>query len=669
MGRHIRVPVLGFLLVSIACGNHEDEIKSSSGRLALTNASGDKEASALLAQLRTKHIKKVVLPSALDGQWYRESVRETYETALPESNSVAISPQSSNAMGTVAAFTVTPRSTPESRNGYAEVTMPQRAIGYFEVKGSRNLGIRARLRNAGNAEGRVSGDYVVYANAYGEGNHVLHRAGVDGLEDFISFDRRPAAPVVTYDIELGPAVSGLRLVADTLELLSTDGYPLLRVSPPSLVDAQGVTHSAALALTGCAFDADPRVPWNRAVTPPSAKECQLRVQWDDTNVAYPALLDPTWSTTGSMAVARSSHTVSALPNGDVLAVGGSSGGAGLASAEIYSRENGVWAATGSMLSPRSAHSANELLDGSVVVLGGYSSDPSSSETYDPATGLWTAAGVMPSARAAHASITLSDGRVLATGGINPSNNFSYDALVALYEPATRTWSPSATMASSRALHSLQALADGRILAIGGSPSGGVASASCEIYDPSTNVWTATGSMATARYGSATATTQAGLIFVGGGYGGGFLSSVETYDPSTGTWTTRTPMSQARNGASATVAPGGRIIVAGGWSGTTFWNTTQIFDPTSMSWATGPTMLSPRGGHGAIAHDGVLLAVGGRQGSTSYLATAEVISLAPPSDAGRNVHGQRQRNRVRSELAEHDAGMAAIVHEPRCARYE
>lgn len=497
----------------------------------------------------------------------------------------------------------------------------------------RGVGVRARLSNALNAEGKIAGDYVVYPNAYGIGNHVLYRATANGLEDFISFDRRPETPVVSYDIELSSAVSGLRLVANTLELLNGEGYPLLRVAPPSIVDAHGVTHPAALALSGCAFDSDPRVPWNRAVTAPSAKECRLRVQWDDTDVTYPALLDPTWSTTGSMAAARNSHSVSALQNGDVLAVGGSSGGSGLASAEIYSRAHGVWAATGSMLSARSAHSANELPDGSILVLGGYSLDGSSSETYDPATGVWSAAGAMPSARAAHASISLTDGRVLATGGINPSNNYSYDALAAIYDPFTRAWSPSATMASSRALHSLLRLADGRILAIGGSPSGGAATASCEIYDPGTNVWTATGSMATARYNAATTATQTGSVFVAGGYGGGFLSSVETYNPTTGTWTTRAPMQQARNGASATVAPDGSIIVAGGWSGTSFWNTTQTFDPTSMSWSSGPTMLSPRGGHGAIAHEGVLLTVGGRQGSTSYLATAELIDLnqPPPPD--------------------------------------
>lgn len=114
MRRKILVPTLGFVLVSVACGNHEDEVTSFSSQSALTTASDDTEAAALLAQLRTKHTKRVMLPSAVDGHLYSAGQRETDATALPNTNGVTISAKSANTKGPAAALTVTPKSGAES---------------------------------------------------------------------------------------------------------------------------------------------------------------------------------------------------------------------------------------------------------------------------------------------------------------------------------------------------------------------------------------------------------------------------------------------------------------------------------------------------------------------------------------------------------------------------
>ncbi len=63
------------------------------------------------------------------------------------------------------------------------------------------------------------------------------------------------------------------------------------------------------------------------------------------------LYDPgtgAWTATGSMATARTGHSLTVLPNGLVLAVGGDTGAGPVASAELYDPVSGAWSPTGSM---------------------------------------------------------------------------------------------------------------------------------------------------------------------------------------------------------------------------------------------------------------------------------------------------------------------------------
>ena len=92
-----------------------------------------------------------------------------------------------------------------------------------------------------------------------------------------------------------------------------------------------------------------------------------------------AFASGTFQRTGSMNVARISHTATLLSNGEVLVAGGdnsSLGGNCPSSAELFNPSTGAWTLTGCMTTARGNHQAVLLPSGEVLVAGGGSaSDP------------------------------------------------------------------------------------------------------------------------------------------------------------------------------------------------------------------------------------------------------------------------------------------------------
>ena len=140
-----------------------------------------------------------------------------------------------------------------------------------------------------------------------------------------------------------------------------------------------------------------------------------------------------WTPTGTLALPRSTHTMTSLSNGQVLVAGGldfDSRGApySLSSAELYHSSTGNWVPTGEMDAERSTHTATLLKNGKVLAAGGYSASPfssarlSSAEIYDPTTGMWISTGTLSVARNAHTAVLLQSGKVLIVGGFDDTTS-------------------------------------------------------------------------------------------------------------------------------------------------------------------------------------------------------------------------------------------------------
>jgi hypothetical protein len=181
----------------------------------------------------------------------------------------------------------------------------------------------------------------------------------------------------------------------------------------------------------------------------------------------------TWTAAAVMATARSSHTATLLQNGQVLVAGGTTQVNGTnavtAAAEIYDPTTGAWSTTGSLATARTSHTATLLGDGRVLAAGGYSmpgaGELGSVEIYDPALGTWQSAPPMSTARALHTAALVDNGAVLVAGGLDTTDSALPTA--ELFDPTAVTWSPIASMNHSRILHTATPLDSGMVLVAGG----------------------------------------------------------------------------------------------------------------------------------------------------------------------------------------------------------
>jgi hypothetical protein len=524
----------------------------------------------------------------------------------------------------------------------AELALPARASGAFRLKArGSQLALSARLRETRDVAGEPADGYVVYPNAGPSGSTLLHRATDEGTEDYLTFERAPSAPEVSYQVELSAQVAGLRLVSNTLELLDAGGDPKLRVEPPYLISADGSRVEAQLAVRGCNVDDSPVEPWDRPTTDPGARSCDVHVSWDGAAVEYPAVLDPSWSTTGQMVASRSYPASAVLSTGRVLAAGGkNSAGTVLASAEIYNPTTRTWSTTGSMATARMYAAGVRLASGNVLVAGGESSAAAalaSAEQFNSSTGTFATASSMVTARRTGFTATLlTNNKVLVVGGFNSSGNRTANA--ELYTPpavsGAGTWASTTAMAVAQADHVAVRLTsgalNGRVLVAGfNAPS-------AQLFNPTGNTWSSTAAMKVPRQFAAATVLNDGKVLVVGGIELDAAGSAEVFDPNlaTPTWTRTGSPRYPRSGATATKLSDGRVLVyglslssQGGGD-----KAAEVFNPTWGTWIPQPDAATMRlSGHLShlLGNGRVLIAGGYSTGLAATRASEEYISTTTP----------------------------------------
>jgi N-acetylneuraminic acid mutarotase len=284
----------------------------------------------------------------------------------------------------------------------------------------------------------------------------------------------------------------------------------------------------------------------------------------------------TWSNGPDLPSPRFGHTATALPGGTVLLVGGRATGpvnSADANTLLYDPLANTFATSAGQLAlRRSHHTATLLPDGTVLVVGGRGiagqEALSSVEIFDPGTGTWSSGMDLPARRREHTATLLPDGRVLVVGGYDNGNTATQGAY--LRDPATGAWTEVPTPALNtfyRAQHTATLLPDGRVLVAGGN----AIVTTTLVFNPADNTWAAGPNLPAFEFGGHTATRLPGApgnVLVAGGNTGANASAVtSTVSPASGAGQAiRQPdLITARLGHTATLLAGGQVLALGGYT--------------------------------------------------------------------------------------------------------
>ena len=300
----------------------------------------------------------------------------------------------------------------------ATTRLPKSSGYASHVEDPTGVAVDLKLEGLSDVVGATVDGYAIYTGAMAGGHYAVRGSG-EGIEDFVDLEVAPSAHEIVYDVALGSKAAGLRLAGNSLEVLDSNGTPRLHVAPPFIVDSAGLRSDATLSVTGCKVDTTASGPWGRAVQAPGAVTCKVHVGWSP-SVSFPAVVDPSWTTTGSMVESRADHTGTLLNSGKTLVVGGLTAAGTCAGAELWDPATGTWAATGSPATKRKNHTGTLLSSGIVLIAGGINSSGvlvGSAELYDPSSGTWTTTGSLVDYPNAYATAhLLSNGNGIANGG-------------------------------------------------------------------------------------------------------------------------------------------------------------------------------------------------------------------------------------------------------------
>jgi hypothetical protein len=250
-----------------------------------------------------------------------------------------------------------------------------------------------------------------------------------------------------------------------------------------------------------------------------------------------------------------------------------------------------------------------------------------------ASGTWTTTGTMRSARDGHAATILANGKILAAGG---TNNGVTLRSAELYSPMAGTWASTGSMHVARTLARAVLLSNGSVLVVGGCVNDCLSATtrSAELYNPTAGTFTATGSMVQARAEFGVTLLANGQVLVAGGCtaydANGCLAvtnKAEIYNPATGTWTATGALRGARHAMTATRLASGKVLVAGGATASMdALNSSEIYDPVAKTWTLGLKMVTARSDYASIMlGTGKVLFTGGENINGVSIRNAELYN--------------------------------------------
>jgi hypothetical protein len=275
-----------------------------------------------------------------------------------------------------------------------------------------------------------------------------------------------------------------------------------------------------------------------------------------------------------MFTARYTPAVGLLPSGKVLVAGGWNESAKyLKSAELFNPATGNFESVpGEMTESRDEAGYAALPGGKVLIVGGYNETAKSlksAELFNPVTGTFEkVSGEMTVVRDGPVAALLANGKVLIAGGTGGGGT---EKTAELYDPAKQAFEKlSAETTVDRYEPAVATLPNGKVLIAGGTSAGGYLK-SAELFNPETNTFESLGpahEMSEARREMGYAALANGKVLLVGGHiaSGKDVGTAELFNPETNTFETLpNELTEARTGPAAVLLPGGQVLVVGGYN--------------------------------------------------------------------------------------------------------
>jgi DNA-binding CsgD family transcriptional regulator len=228
---------------------------------------------------------------------------------------------------------------------------------------------------------------------------------------------------------------------------------------------------------------------------------------------------------------------------------------------------------------------------------------------------WHERAQMPTRRA-HLALAVAEGRILAIGGRTPEG---ITAAVEAYDPESDTWTSGSDKPTPGAYVSAAAIGT-EVFVPGGCDAEGNPTPVVEAYDALSNSWRQVSPLPEPRCAYALGSLGGKLYLLGGWDGDQYVATVYVYDAQADTWATAPPL-DAKRGFAAAAALEDRLYVVGGYDGDRELTACTIYDPAAGTTEACAPLTVGRGGLGLVALGSQLYAIGGG-GWTSYLGFNE-----------------------------------------------
>lgn len=492
------------------------------------------------------------------------------------------------------------------------------------LAGDEALSVKTVEDGAPRRPAEVLRGVVVYRGAVAGGD-LLYKLTPTHVDEYVYFRRPPPLLRREFTLELGASASSLRAAGDTLELLDREGAARLRVSAPVARAADGKRRTGTI-----------RVDGKRIIE-----------ELDLSGLTAPILVDPDWSTTGTMTVSHLADAAWRLDSGAVMAIGGCALSAcpvGLIgeacsqvvpNASVWTASSGSWTSGPPLRQGRYSFASVVLRSNELFVAGGCTGSnctrtTASAERYSKATQRWEPAGELSSPRARLSAALLPNGDPILPGGCDDTQCLTE---VARYDVTGDRWTTLAPLPAPRGYATVTSLLDGSVLVAGGcaDPRCSVVLADALRYDPSANQWQLAGLMKAPRAGHTATLLADGTVFLAGGCQTAgcrtsTLDTTELFQPSgTPAFVEGPVMRSPRHHHTATLMENGLLLLAGGTDRIdSARGNAEVYLPVAKRLTELPRMAMPRAYHIAVSLTSGEVLVGGGCNAATCLPWAEVF---------------------------------------------